>query len=171
MHSLNVVHRDIKSDNVLLNWDGQIKLADFGLSAELTDGAKRTAVIGTPYWMPPEAINGKEYDIKVDIWSLGIMVMEMCEGEPPYMALDHSRAMVWITTKGIPPLVEEEQWASELKSFLSSCLTIEADQRPSAAELLDDIFLIQKVDSKGIIDLITRAKNAAAAMQEFLADL
>lgn len=79
--------------------------------------------------------------------------------------------MVWITTKGIPPLVEEENWAPELKSFLAACLTIDPERRPSAEELLGDIFLVHKAGTSGIIDLLTRAKNAANEMKDFLAGL
>lgn len=79
--------------------------------------------------------------------------------------------MVWITTKGIPPLVEEEKWSPELKTFLSWCLTIDPNKRPSAAELLNDLFLVHKVGAMGIVDLLTRAKNAANSLRDMLAGL
>jgi len=120
MHSLHCIHRDIKSDNVLVNLKGEIKLADFGFSCQLTkERSKRTSVIGTPYWMPPEIIGGQEYGTSVDIWSLGIMVMEMAEGEPPYMDFPPLRALFLITTKGIPPLKEEKKMVSRSPRFFA----------------------------------------------------
>jgi len=104
-HSLHRIHRDIKTDNILLNDDGDIKLADFGFAVQLTEQRqRRKTVIGTPYWMAPEIILNKEYGKEVDIWSLGIMVMEMAEGEPPYIKLPQGKALYLITTQGAPPL-------------------------------------------------------------------
>merc|ERR1711991_85577 len=99
------------------------KIADFGYAAQLTqEKTKRNTIVGTPYWMAPELIRGQNYDTKVDIWSLGIMVMEMVEGEPPYMDFPPLRALFLITTKGIPGLKHPENWSEDFQDFVKLTL-------------------------------------------------
>jgi len=160
IHSLHRIHRDIKSDNLLLGSDGTVKLADFGYAAQLTqEKSKRNTIVGTPYWMAPELIRGQNYDQKVDIWSLGIMVMEMAEGEPPYMEFPPLRALFLITTKGIPDLKEQHQWSSEFKDFVKKCLDKEVDSRPNAETLLKHPFLKKAGSYKDILTCIQEAKK------------
>jgi len=167
IHSLSRIHRDIKSDNILLNTNGAIKIADFGYAAQLTsEKLKRTTIVGTPYWMAPELIRGQEYNFKVDIWSLGIMVMEMAEGEPPYMEYPPLRALFLITTKGIPPLKNPESWSPDFRKFVALCLEIENDKRLDASQLLKHPFLDRTAPPSELgVSVITRAKEAKEAYQ------
>jgi len=165
IHSLHRIHRDIKSDNILLNKAGSVKIADFGYAAQLTENkSKRTTIVGTPYWMAPELIRGQEYTFKVDVWSLGIMVMEMAEGEPPYMEYPPLRALFLITTKGIPGLRDPDEWSEEFKDFVGACLDIDTDQRPDASELLSHAFLQKSCDAEEIGAVIDDARRAKEEM-------
>jgi len=160
IHSLHRIHRDIKSDNILLGAKGEVKLADFGYAAQLTEQkSKRNTIVGTPYWMAPELIRGQEYGIKVDIWSLGIMAMEMAEGEPPYMDFPPLRALFLITTKGIPPLKETDKWSPEFQDFVAQCLEKDADKRPDASALLSHPFLKTACMPSVVVPLIEQAKK------------
>src|SRR3954469_6369221 len=110
----------------------------------------------------PELIRGQEYDTKVDIWSLGIMIMEMAEGEPPYMEYPPLRALFLITTKGIPDLKETEAWSPEFKDFLRQCIIKEPAQRPEGKALLAHPFLKKACPGSQLVPAIKAAKKAKA---------
>lgn len=151
MHGMKRLHRDIKSDNVLIGRDGKVKLADFGFCAELTEErAKRTTCVGTPYWMAPELIRQSEYDYKVDLWSVGILAIECAEWEPPYMDEKPLRAMFLITTKQPPVLKDRNRWSPEFRDFLSRCLVLNPSQRAGATELLAHPFLQKACDRSAV---------------------
>lgn len=126
MHRQHRMHRDIKSDNVLVDVNGVVKVADFGFAITLTqEETKRTSVVGTPYWMAPELIRGAEYDAKVDVWSLGITALEMAEGEPPLLHEAPLRALLLITINPAPTLRHPDRWSRSFAHFLSRCLEIQ----------------------------------------------
>jgi serine/threonine protein kinase len=164
MHSLHRLHRDIKSDNILLGDNGEVKLADFGFATQLTiKQMKRNTVIGTPYWMAPELIESHDYGPKVDVWSMGIMVREMLEGEPPYMDLPSAKALFLIITKGLPELKNASKSSVELKDFLKLSLAKAASNRPDAIELLFHPFLTKACSTKEFLPVIAKTKNLLKA--------
>lgn len=142
MHRMYRLHRDIKSDNVLVNLEGAVKIADFGFAIGLTnEESKRTSVVGTPYWMAPELIKGQQYDYKVDVWSLGITLIEMAEGEPPLYKEPPLRALLLITVNPSPRLREPTKWSQSMNHFLARCLEADPAKRSSAEQLLMHPFL------------------------------
>jgi len=138
-----------------------VKITDFGYSAQLNARErKRTSQVGTTYWMAPEIIGvDAEYDTKCDIWSLGILCVEMIEGEPIYMDLPTLKALLMIVTEGRPPFKYPDRMSSRFRDFIEKCTRMDPSNRPTAAELMKHPFITTAVDTSVLIELIKFTKQ------------
>lgn len=142
-----VIHRDLKAANILLALDGEIKLADFGVSAvNYSLKEKKSTFTGSPYWISPDVIelensdedNEKFYNYKIDTWSLGMTCIELAEMEPPYSQLEPEQAMQRILNDEPPKLKEEHKWSPEFVNFLTKCL----HKNPHERECPHDLYMV-----------------------------
>ena len=161
LHSLGVIHRDIKSDSILLSLDGTAKLSDFGFCAQVTAKTKqRQSLVGTPYWMAPEMVARLPYGPEVDIWSLGILMIEMLEGEPPNFDDPPMAAMQQIKdSHHAPRLASTTPRSLQLTSFLDRVLVKEQQKRETAANLLKSTFIKSAPGIAAVRQLLQRTKR------------
>ncbi|XP_059349211.1 serine/threonine-protein kinase PAK 3-like [Ammospiza nelsoni] len=166
LHSNNVIHRDVKSDNILLRTDGSVKLTDFGLSTQLNSEQSRPCLVaGTPWWMAPEVATGQPYGPKVDIWSFGIVGIEMLEKEPPYWDQSHASARRLIAKVGTPKLQHPKLLSALLRDFLSCCLQRDEEQRWSAKELLQHPFVRYAEPASSLVPLIVAEESETVSLE------
>ncbi|XP_077402100.1 serine/threonine-protein kinase 10 [Vanacampus margaritifer] len=170
LHSIKIIHRDLKAGNILLMLDGDIKLADFGVSAKNSRTLqRRDTFIGTPYWMAPEVVmcetmKDAPYDYKADIWSLGITLIELAQIEPPHHDLNPMRVLLKITKSDPPTLDQPSKWSQEFKDFLRRALDKNPETRPTAVQLLGHPFVSSVTTNRPLRELVAEAK--AEVMEE-----
>ncbi|KAL8624111.1 hypothetical protein ACOMHN_036114 [Nucella lapillus] len=178
LHRRHVIHRDIKAGNVLVTMEGEVKLADFGVSAKNTQTQqKRDTFIGTPYWMAPEVIlcetlKDTPYDFKADIWSLGISLIEFGQIEPPNKEMHPMRVLIKIHKSDPPTLDKPRKWSRDFRDFIAKCLIKDPKLRPTAEELLELPFLKRAAakDKSKIRDLIFESKAEVVEVVEDLTE-
>eukprot|EP01122_Echinamoeba_exundans_P007998 TRINITY_DN2572_c0_g1_i1.p1 TRINITY_DN2572_c0_g1~~TRINITY_DN2572_c0_g1_i1.p1 ORF type:complete len:846 (+),score=115.32 TRINITY_DN2572_c0_g1_i1:74-2539(+) len=170
LHAAGLAHLDIKSENILLNLTGQVRIADFGLVREADPlQPNLVGMVGTSYWMAPEIIRRQPYNQKVDVWALGCVCMELAQGSPPYHHRGSLAAMFLTATRGAPPvqssahrtdddgisyasrMAQQTKWSPEMLDFLRITLNPDQLQRPTTAQLLEHPFLAHSVP--GLRDL------------------
>ena len=155
LHSRGIIHRDVKSDSILLSKNGQVKLSDFGFCAEVSNEVpRRRSLVGTPYWMAPELICRAPYGPEVDIWSLGILIIEMVERQPPYFTYPPIQALKFIRDQPPAKLKQPSKCSVRLRSFLDRCLVHNPEQRATALELLSHPFVSQPLNSECLVELV-----------------
>ncbi|XP_050237052.1 serine/threonine-protein kinase 1 [Mercurialis annua] len=166
LHSIFKVHRDIKGGNILLTEQGEVKLGDFGVAAQLTRTmSKRNTFIGTPHWMAPEVIQESRYDGKVDVWALGVSAIEMAEGLPPRSTVHPMRVLFMISIEPAPMLEDKEKWSLVFHDFVAKCLTKEPRSRPTASEMLKHKFIEKcKYGASSMLPKIEKARQIRTSM-------
>ncbi|XP_020494738.1 STE20-like serine/threonine-protein kinase [Labrus bergylta] len=164
LHNNNIIHRDLKAGNILLTLDGDVKLADFGVSAKNTKTLqRRDSFIGTPYWMAPEVVmcetsKDRPYDYKADIWSLGVTLIELAQIEPPNHEMNPMRVLLKIAKADPPTLMQPSRWSPEFSDFLRRCLDKHVDNRWGPSQLLQHPFVSSVSDSRPLREIIAEAK-------------